>query len=394
MLKALNFKQVSIIPGAVCCIKHRLFLVTYFFISLSAQCQAHEIVFCGERIPVNEQFVADKLMNIIRTQINNVNMPALRARVNKYFHIVEYYLKATGLPEDFKYLAIVESGFKNAVSSVGAAGFWQIMPGTAKDWGLVINEYYDERNDIYKSTHAACKELARNYLSIKKNLGISSWVLTAAAYNNGIGKMRSAIRQQGTNYFQMNLNAETAAYVYKIIAVKELFEYPELYMKNFGYNIFSASAPKIEIEADTQDVADFSSMTLKVNENDGNHPEYLDTANVTIDRSKIENYIPEKKANLGKVRFVYAHVIGKYKDFNDGDLVSFELQNDLQVGNSFVRKGTIVQWQGWKIDDRIFVDLGLNHNVLMYDLNNNHGLSLSTLKKKELVIIMIGNVDE
>src|SRR4051812_43055228 len=108
MLKALNFKKVSIIPGAVCCIKHRLFLVTCFFISLSAQCHAHEIVFCGERIPVNEQFVADKLMNIIRKQINYVNMPELRARVNKYFHIVEYYLKATGLPEDFKYLAIVE----------------------------------------------------------------------------------------------------------------------------------------------------------------------------------------------------------------------------------------------------------------------------------------------
>ena len=317
--------------------------LSFFSHAIYSQSPGHDILFCGEQIPVSERFVADKLMNIIRTQINNVNMPALRARVNKYFHIVEYYLKATGLPEDFKYLAIVESGFKNAVSSVGAAGFWQIMPGTAKDWGLVINEYYDERNDIYKSTHAACKELARNYLSIKKNLGISSWVLTAAAYNNGIGKMRSAIRQQGTNYFQMNLNAETAAYVYKIIAVKELFEYPELYMKNFGYNIFSASAPKIEIEADTQDVADFSSMTLKVNENDGNHPEYLDTANVTIDRSKIENYIPEKKANLGKVRFVYAHIIGKYKDFNDGDLVSFELQNDLQVGNSFVRKGTIVQ---------------------------------------------------
>ena len=367
--------------------------ICFSCINVYSQSAGHDIIFCGEKIPVSEQFVADKLMNIIRKQINYVNMPDLRQRANKYFSIIEYYLKATGLPEDFKYLAVVESGFKNAVSSAGAAGFWQIMPATANDWGLTVNQFIDERNDIYKATLAACKELARNYLFLKKNYNITSWVLAAAAYNNGIGNITNAIKRQGKNYFQMNLNAETAVYVYKIIAVKELFEYPELYMKNFGYNVFAAAAPKAASQDDVPDVSVFSSMTVKVNENDGNHPDKLDTATV-IDKNKIENYIPEKKITFGRVKFVYAQIVGKYKKFEDGDLVSFELQSDLQVGNNFVSKGTIIQWQGWKIEDRIYIDPGYGHNVILYDLDNLHGISLSVLKKKEVVILMINSVDE
>lgn len=369
-------------------------LVIWIFLTCTSfAVHAHDIIFCGETIPVSDRFVADKLMNIIRKQIKYVNLPELRQRVNKYFGIVEYYLRATGLPEDFKYLAIVESGFKNAVSSAKAVGFWQIMPNTARDWGLTMNEYVDERNDIYKSTYAACKELARNYLYIRKNYGISSWVLAAAAYNNGIGNISNAIKRQGKNYFQMNLNAETAAYVYKIIAVKELFEYPEVYMKDFGYNVFNAAPANTVTQNNAADTAAFSSMTLKVNENDGSHPDRLDTANVVFDKNKIENYVPGKRFNFGRVKFVYAQIIGKYKNFNDGDLVSFELEGDLQVGNSFVSKGTVIQWQGWKIDDRVYIDLGFDHNVILYDLKNTHGITLASLKKKEMVIIMINDTN-
>ena len=106
-------------------------ILSFFFSFFSYQSVAHDIIFCGERIPVDDQFVSNKLMNIIKKQINYVNVPSLRERVNQYMSQVEYYLNATNLPQDFKYLAIVESGFKNAVSSAGAAGFWQLMPGTA-----------------------------------------------------------------------------------------------------------------------------------------------------------------------------------------------------------------------------------------------------------------------
>src|SRR5687768_6975935 len=131
-----------------------IFFSAIFMLFASVAGFTREILFCGEQIPVNNNIVADKLMNVIRRQIPNVNLPHLRKRVKANFPIVEYYLRETGLPEDFKYLAIVESGFQNLTSIAGARGFWQLMPETAKEWGLVVSPYVDERDDIYKSTYA------------------------------------------------------------------------------------------------------------------------------------------------------------------------------------------------------------------------------------------------
>ncbi|MBL7702117.1 MAG: lytic transglycosylase domain-containing protein [Ferruginibacter sp.] len=339
---------------------------------------AHEIIFCGERIPVGDKFVSDKLMNIIKKQINYVNVPSLRQRVNQYMSQVEYYLHETNIPEDFKYLAIVESGFKNATSSAGAAGFWQLMPETARELGLVVNGIVDERNDFNKSTYAACKVLANYYLYIRKQFGISSWVLTAAAYNNGIGNIQNAIKKQGTNYFQMQLNEETAAYVYKIIAVKELFQYPELYMNDFGYNIFTTATKSNIKNQDVPDKLNIGGMTVKVDEADGVHP-------VNLNRK----LSPVKKTDLSKIKFVAAQLQGKYKKFKDGELVSIILQEDLQVFNRFHGKGTIIQGRGWIIDDRVQIDLGFNHNVILLDLKNEKGIAIKDLKNKEKVILKV-----
>lgn len=356
-------------------------ILPLFFIFFWTKCMAtHEIVFCGERIPVDDKFVSEKLMGIIKKQINYVNVPSLRQRVNQYMSQVEYYLHETRLPEDFKYLAIVESGFKNVVSSAGAAGFWQLMPATARELGLIVNELVDERNDFNKSTLAACKVLANYYLYIRKTFGISSWVLTAAAYNNGIGNIQNAIKKQGTNYFQMQLNAETAAYVYKIIAVKELFEYPELYMQDFGYNIFNAKASKSKkIKNDTGNGnINLGGMTVKVDESDGEHPVNL-----------VNKLKPKNRIDPSKIKFVGGKIIGKYKKFKDGDLVSLELEDDLQVFNRFNGKGTTIQGRGWIIDDRIMVDLGYDHNVILLDTKNEKGITLKDLKKKNYVIMKV-----
>jgi membrane-bound lytic murein transglycosylase D len=284
------------------------------FITQTFSLKAHDIIFCGERIPVEDRFVSEKLMGILKKQINYVNVPSLRQRMNQYMGQVEYILRVTGLPDDFKYLAIVESGFKNnAVSGVGAAGFWQLMPPTARELGLIVNGVIDERNDFEKATYAACKVLANYYLYIRKRFGISSWVLTSAAYNNGIGNIQNAIKKQGTNYFNMQLNEETAAYVYKIIAVKELFQFPELYMKDFGYNIFNitkASKTKGATEPDK-----VGGMTVKVNENDGDHPVNLTSR---VNAKKVI------KPDENKVTFVGAQITGKYKKFKDGDIISFK----------------------------------------------------------------------
>lgn len=96
------------------------------------------------------------------------------------------------------------------------------MKSTAADYRLTVNEQVDDRNDFYKATWAACQKLADDYLRIKRQYKISSWILTAAAYNYGMGNMSSNIRRQGKDYFLMDLNQETSVYVYKLIAVKEL----------------------------------------------------------------------------------------------------------------------------------------------------------------------------
>lgn len=373
----------------VCKIACFLFLFTGF---LKVYC--HDIIFCGEKIPVSNDFVSKKLMNVIRRQIPYVNMPELRRNANQYFSIVEAYLKATGLPEDFKYLAIVESGFKTAVSPKGATGFWQIMLPTAKEYGLTVNEFVDERNDIYKSTYAACRQLANYYNGIAKEFKINSWVLTAAAYNFGIGNMGKAIRKQGKDYFQMNLNEETANYVYKIIAVKELWEYPELYMKDFGYNLFNSNvsvSKKIFGNNVNVDAADFSSMVVHVNEKTGNYPVQLKareiSKNEVIDKSP-----PPPPEKTKTVKFIQAAVSGKYKKFKEGDIVSFTLISDLQVGNRFTGRENIIQGIGWIIDNRIFVDLGYEHNVIVYDqLDNQKGLTLASLKSKTPVLLKVLN---
>lgn len=354
------------------------FIFCTFLCCTLATTTAHEIIFCGERIPVGDKFVSDKLMNIIKKQINYVNVPSLRQRVNMYMSQVEYYLHETNIPDDFKYLAIVESGFKNATSSAGAAGFWQLMPETARELGLIVNGVVDERNNFNKSTFAACRVLANYYLYIRKQFGISSWVLTAAAYNNGIGNIQNAIKKQGTNYFQMQLNEETAAYVYKIIAVKELFQYPELYMNDFGYNIFTNATQSNAKNQAVPDKLNIGGMTVKVDEADGIHPANLN--------NKLS---PVKKADASKIKFVAAQIQGKYKKFKDGEIVSFELKEDLQVFNRFNGKGTIIQGRGWIIDGRVQIDLGFNHNVILLDLKNEKGIALKELKNKETVILKV-----
>lgn len=337
--------------------------IPFLFLFGSYSLKARPIYFCGEEIPVDKDFVAEKLMNIIRKQIPTVNMPSLRYRAMQYFPYIDNYLRLAGIPTDFKYLPIVESNFQNITSRVGAQGFWQLMPAVAVEKGLVVNGAIDERNDIVKATGAAAKLLAEYYLSIFKRYKIYSWVLTAAAYNFGIGNIFKAIGNQGSDYFSMNLNPETAIYVYKIIAIKELFEYPELYMKNIGYNVFNSNAKKITTQ-ENYNTTDFNSMSVKV--------------------SKTKNKPIEKPL---KSVYVAAHIKGKYKNFQDGDLISIELNENLIVKGGYTSKKSIIKGTGWIIDGRIYIDLGYGHEVTLYDQNSQKGVDLSMLKKDVPVLL-------
>ncbi len=361
-------------------IKYAHLLPAIFLCFITSGIFAHDIIFCGERIPVDNNFVGTKLMNVIKRQIPEVNMPQLRKRVITNFPRVEHYLRETGLPEDFKYLAIVESGFLNVTSPVGARGFWQLMPETARDMGLTVNEFIDERDNLDKATLAACKVLANYYTFIQKRYAISSWVLTAAAYNFGIGNIVKSINKQGKDYFSMNLNPETAVYVYKIIAVKELFEFPELYMKNFGYNVFTAAAkPPVTVDTD-DDTVEFTSMQVQV----------TDDVEPSAQKPAVSKPV--------KYRIVEAKIKGDYKDLSDGRFVSIELQDNLQTKGRFNRKGTIIHGTAWIIDNKVFIDLGFdNHDVILYDSDasydakgyNQQGVQLSSLKNKHSILLKI-----
>ncbi|GBU07225.1 murein transglycosylase [Bacteroidales bacterium] len=146
-------------------------------------------------------------------------------RANKYFPILEPILKEEGIPDDLKYLAVIESHLNTrALSPAKAAGFWQLMPATAKSYGLVIDEQVDERYHIEKSTRAACKYLKEAYRKY------GDWATVSASYNGGMGRISGELKsQQVDTTFDLLLVEETSRYVYRIMAAREIFSNPPKY---------------------------------------------------------------------------------------------------------------------------------------------------------------------
>ncbi|QQL48934.1 lytic transglycosylase domain-containing protein [Mucilaginibacter ginkgonis] len=178
--------------------------------------------FADETVPVSNKKVSKRINVSLRKHRSDEETSAMLGRkASKLFPIIEPILVAYGIPEDFKYIPLVESGLKAGVSPKGAAGWWQFMPGTARTYGLKVNSGKDERLNLRRSTIAACKYLR----DLKDEVG--SWTLAAAAYNCGSPRIRHAINKHNKgNYYLMSLNRETAGYVYKLIAMKKTIEKP------------------------------------------------------------------------------------------------------------------------------------------------------------------------
>lgn len=185
-----------------------------------------EVSFAGEPMPLNR---FDVLEALDRELLSNVYFHSQTIRYIKlaprYLSIIEPILKEQGLHDDFKYLALAESGFNpRAISPARAAGFWQFMKGTAVDYGLEVNAEVDERYHIEKATYAACKYLKDSY----KKFG--SWALVAASYNRGVtGIKRQMELQEEDDYYDLLITTETARYVYRIVVLKLILENPEKY---------------------------------------------------------------------------------------------------------------------------------------------------------------------
>jgi len=215
------------------------------------------MTFAGESVPIRRNDVKESLDRelLINTYWQSQTILFIK-RANRYFPVIEPILKEQGVPEDFKYLALIESGLMpRAVSPAGAAGIWQFMRTTAREYGLEVTREVDERYNVEKATVAACKYFKKAY----KHYG--NWTLAAASYNAGkTGIAKQLTRQKTDNYYDLLLGEETGRYVYRIIAVKEILSDPDKY--GFHVNKQDLYPPyqtkHIEISGPVKNFADFA----------------------------------------------------------------------------------------------------------------------------------------
>lgn len=181
--------------------------------------------FAGESVPLNLPDVYERFDKELQINVYlHSSTLFLLKRANRWLPAMQEILKANEIPDDFKYLPLIESGLLNSTSPKDAVGYWQILESSGKELGLEITKEVDERYDPIKSTEAACKYLRKAY----QRLG--SWTLVAASYNRGIaGITRELEQQQVNNYYDLHLNDETSRYVFRILAIKEIAENPEKY---------------------------------------------------------------------------------------------------------------------------------------------------------------------
>lgn len=214
------------------------------------------IFFANERVPLENPDIWERYdKELLKNTYWQSNTLLLHKRAAKYFPVIEPILKKNNLPDDFKYLALIESGLENVTSPAGAKGFWQIMKSTAKEFNLEVNSEVDERYHIEKSSKAACDFLN----SAKEKFG--SWTLAAAAYNMGrSGLLKQMNRQKSYTYYDLLLNNETSRYVFRILAIKEIIENPKKYGFQFRTEDLYKNIPTYEVMVDTNisSWADFS----------------------------------------------------------------------------------------------------------------------------------------
>jgi hypothetical protein len=189
-----------------------------------------QLEFAGKTIPLQDEELKERYDRELLTNMYWQSQTILFIkRAAKYFPDIAPILKANGIPDDFKYLCVAESGLQaQVVSSAGAAGYWQFLDKTGKVFGLVINEEVDERYHLQKSTEAACRYFRKAYDIF------GDWSLVAASYNMGIeGVKKQLTSQQENNYYDLYLNQETSRYLLRILSIKSILLQPD----DFGFHI-------------------------------------------------------------------------------------------------------------------------------------------------------------
>jgi peptidoglycan lytic transglycosylase D len=215
------------------------------------------ITIFGEGVPLENFEVYERVDReiLVNTYWHSATILAIK-RAARWFPVIEPILKENNIPDDFKYLAVVESNLENVVSPAGATGFWQFIKSASKQYGLEVSDEVDERYDVEKSTVAACKYLNTAYQMF------GNWTMSASSYNagmNGIDKWSGL--QKTTNYWNLVLGSETSRYVSRIIAMKLIMENPSAY----GYDLKEEDLYKplrykeVELNTSVTDSAEYAS---------------------------------------------------------------------------------------------------------------------------------------
>ncbi|TJY34151.1 lytic transglycosylase domain-containing protein [Pontimicrobium aquaticum] len=215
--------------------------------------------FAGEALPLEDPDILERMdRELLVNTYWQSNALLMFKRANKAFPIIEPILEKHGIPNDFKYLAVIESGLTNAVSPAGARGVWQIMKATGRENGLEINANVDERYNLEKATEVACKYL----LEAKERFG--TWTLAAASYNAGKAGIARRLKEQNvTDYYDLLLGEETGRYMFRIVALKEILNHPDKYGFNFRHKDLYKPIPTYKVAVDTA-VTDFVEFSEKL----------------------------------------------------------------------------------------------------------------------------------
>jgi len=218
----------------------------------------NELEFAGERVPLENFDVKESIERefIVNTYYHSATILYMK-RAARWFPVIEVILDEYDVPDDFKYIAIAESGLENLISPMNAVGFWQFLKETGKQYDLIINSEVDERYHVEKATEAACKYLLDSYEKY------GTWTLAAASYNMGKnGVFNQLERQKATNYYNLVLNEETTRYIPRAIALKQVLLNPNLY----GFAIDEEQLYKpfetytVDVDSSVAHWADFASQ--------------------------------------------------------------------------------------------------------------------------------------
>jgi hypothetical protein len=215
-----------------------------------------EMTFAGETVPLSIPDVYERLDKEL--QINcywHSNTIFMLKRANRWLPRMEKVLEEYGIPDDFKYLPLIESSLMNATSYREAVGYWQILASSGRELDLEITKEVDERYDPMKATVAACKYLKRSYRKF------GNWTKVAASYDRGkAGVDRALEAQRVDSYYDLYLNEETSRYVFRILAIKEIAEHPQRYGFNIDPSHLYQPIPVryVEVNETITDLVDFA----------------------------------------------------------------------------------------------------------------------------------------